>query len=690
MAATRYPNNDLRRQVGSPRSKGRESRDTPCRNVLIYGYCRYKNNGCAFSHDEDKESSQQPENNTKAFNVDSPSFTPSTQQSAAMNSKKPTTFSSQAASAAPFTPRGASSTPTPTATGKSAFDPTQIREFTPQAQNYDLGNTTSTNGAQDSGGLFNNDPFSGISQIGHALPAGTQFNPYAGDQAGMTSSGHAYYGQQFHAGPVTLPGVHLYQPVNSSPLTLAEYQRTPADYAMSADLRREIHEKMFAMTQTLPSRSPMSETDVPDETKSSPDNRLPTLELWHTLHPLDTNPRKSATSFGHTSWIYRAQSSVNGRQYALRRLEGTASEQDDECVLTKSGYRLTNAQAIKHVIEAWKEINNASIVSVHEIFTTRAFGDSSLIFAYDFWPLSKTLQEQWFPQFNSSRGVRLINTPSPATMWTYMCQIANALRVIHSKKLAARSIEASKIIITGPGQNRIRLAACSILDVVNYGVTTKTLEELQQEDLIKFGKLMLSLAVLTPTSHLNVSVMLDTVKTKYGEALRDAIQWLIKPDVGGNKDIANFISGIAMHMMDEVDQDLQARDKDTWELWKEVENARLFRITAKLNTILERGEVMPNGQLWSETGERYQLKIFRDYVFHQVDNEAKPVISLAHIYTTLNKFDAGVEEQVLLTSRDNETIFVVTYRELKAMFERAWTELCKGGRSRGSNLHGSV
>lgn len=40
----------------------------------------------------------------KALNVDSPAFTPSTQQQTA----KKSTFSSQAASAAPFTPRGAS------------------------------------------------------------------------------------------------------------------------------------------------------------------------------------------------------------------------------------------------------------------------------------------------------------------------------------------------------------------------------------------------------------------------------------------------------------------------------------------------------------------------------------------------------------------------------------------------------
>lgn len=27
------------------------SKDTTCRNILIYGHCRYKDQGCAFNHD---------------------------------------------------------------------------------------------------------------------------------------------------------------------------------------------------------------------------------------------------------------------------------------------------------------------------------------------------------------------------------------------------------------------------------------------------------------------------------------------------------------------------------------------------------------------------------------------------------------------------------------------------------------
>ena len=40
---------------------------------------------------------------------------------------------------------------------------------------------------------------------------------------------------------------------------------------------------------------------------------------------------------------------------------------------------------------------------------------------------------------------------------------------------------------------------------------------------------------------------------------------------------------------------------------------------------------------WSETGERYMLKLFRDYLFHQVDENGHPWLDMAHMITALNK-----------------------------------------------------
>lgn len=340
-----------------------------------------------------------------------------------------------------------------------------------------------------------------------------------------------------------------------------------------------------------------------------------------------------------------------------------------------SGYRLTNEKAILTVMKEWKKIKNASVVTVHEAFTTREFGDSSLIFAYDYHPLSKTLQEHHLQPAHGNR-YRAPSAVPENILWGYICQITNALKTIHANKLAARCIEPSKIILSD--NNRIRLSACSILDVVQFESNTKSIQELQQEDLVKFGRLILSLATGTPPAHLNnIPAVLDSLVTKYSANLKDAVAWLMAPpNPGESKSIENFISGIATHMATFFDLALQDNDEKQFQLAKELENGRIARTLMKLSTILERGDLC-GVQGWSETGDRYQLKLFRDYVFHRVEADGKPNLSMGHMLVCLNKLDAGIDETVVLTSRDNETVFVLTYRELKQMFDRAFNELVK-------------
>jgi PAB-dependent poly(A)-specific ribonuclease subunit 3 len=121
---------------------------------------------------------------------------------------------------------------------------------------------------------------------------------------------------------------------------------------------------------------------------------------------------------------------------------------------------------------------------------------------------------------------------------------------------------------------------------------------------------------------------------------------------------------------------LQDDDEKTMHLARELENGRIARSLMKLASITERGD-LGSMQNWSETGDRYQLKLFRDYVFHQVDADGKPRLSMGHILTCMSKLDAGLDEMVVLTSRDNDTVFVLTYREIRQMFERSFNELLK-------------
>src|SRR5579859_1656770 len=79
--------------------------------------------------------------------------------------------------------------------------------------------------------------------------------------------------------------------------------------------------------------------------------------------------------------------------------------------------------------------------------------------------------------------------------------------------------------------------------------------------------------------------------------------------------------------------------------------------------INERPEFEHNPQ-WHETGDRFLLKLFRDYVFHQVNDVGDPVVDLAHVLSCLNKLDAGTEERIMLVSRDEQACFIVTYKEV--------------------------
>jgi PAB-dependent poly(A)-specific ribonuclease subunit 3 len=112
------------------------------------------------------------------------------------------------------------------------------------------------------------------------------------------------------------------------------------------------------------------------------------------------------------------------------------------------------------------------------------------------------------------------------------------------------------------------------------------------------------------------------------------------------------------------------------------------RLLVKLNFINERPELdasvpnaAPAANAWSDTGERYYLKLFRDYVFHQVDGQGHPVVDLAHVLACLNKLDAGSEERISLVSRDEQNVLVVSYRELKRGVEGAFQDLIKAGRA---------
>jgi PAB-dependent poly(A)-specific ribonuclease subunit 3 len=143
-----------------------------------------------------------------------------------------------------------------------------------------------------------------------------------------------------------------------------------------------------------------------------------------------------------------------------------------------------------------------------------------------------------------------------------------------------------------------------------------------------------------------------------------------------SKTIDEFLRGISGHIITSFDSILHSEDTLTSELARELENGRIARLMMKLGTINERQE-HEGDRNWSENGERYMLKLFRDYVFHQVDGSGNAIVDLGHLIRCLNRLDAGIDEKVLLTSRDEQTTFVVTYKELKKQVATTFGDLAK-------------
>lgn len=115
-------------------------------------------------------------------------------------------------------------------------------------------------------------------------------------------------------------------------------------------------------------------------------------------------------------------------------------------------------------LQKWTSIRTANIVSLHTVFTIKAFGDQSIMFVYDFHPAAETLmqrhfmqgfynkkrqQRKWLLSFNTIWSTTSENPINEPLIWTYIVQLTAALRALHSKDLAYRQMYPTNILISG-------------------------------------------------------------------------------------------------------------------------------------------------------------------------------------------------------------------------------------------------
>ncbi|KAL4077624.1 hypothetical protein J3A83DRAFT_4356596 [Scleroderma citrinum] len=414
-----------------------------------------------------------------------------------------------------------------------------------------------------------------------------------------------------------------------------------------SDNLREDLQKRSDLTHTIPS----TPYQLPEE-----------LQGYHSLAPLEPIGPERRKLVSWCSTVYRATNMNDGATYVLRRIEN---------------FRLSHRAAFG-AIESWSRIIHPNIIRVREAFTTRAFSDNSLVVCYDYHPNSQSLYELYFnpksPGFLHGQLLGSMGHIPEATLWSYIIQIAGAVRAAHDAGLALRMIDPTKILLTG--KNRLRINSCGIVDVLLYD-TRQDITIIQQEDLALLGRLLIALCCNSLAALSALPKALDTMGRIYSEEIKTLALYLIsKPSP--IKTITQVIELIGTdRFLREMNEMQIANDRLETELGSELENGRLVRLLCKFGFINERPE-FDRDPRWSETGDRYIIKLFRDYVFHQVDENRNPVVNLTHVLTCLNKLDCGTDERIMLVSRDEQSCLVVSYKEVKACVESAFRYVNSG------------
>nr|XP_053639808.1 PAN2-PAN3 deadenylation complex subunit pan3-like isoform X2 [Cherax quadricarinatus] len=449
------------------------------------------------------------------------------------------------------------------------------------------------------------------------------------DQPSFGASAATASPASFTAGPppaLVFPPYHILPPTPAHVHHLRAPNNTP-HFFMGDELRNEILERHAI---TLAHVDPEQFSDLPQE-----------IDMYHELVPLEPQHTVNKSSiFGYASSVYKGTNIKTGLHYCLYRIHG---------------FRLSNVK-VTQLVDLWKKLQHSSVTQLREVFTTKAFNDNCLL-----------------PE---------------STLWNYIIQLTGALRTIHTQGLACRTLDPTKILLID-NKARIRVNCCGIHDVLNFDPNVAnplaSMPQYQQEDLVNLGKLMVALACnsVLALQRDNIQTALELINRSYSRDLAMLVVCLLTSQ--RIKSINDVMPMIGARFYTALETATQRADTYESEISKEIHNGRLFRLLTKLNTIVDRPQLHLDSS-WSETGDRYMLKLFRDYVFHQVTDDGRPWLDLAHIVSVLNKLDAGSSDKICLMSHDEQNILVTSYAELKRCFERSFNEILQAASSHKTAL----
>ena len=404
---------------------------------------------------------------------------------------------------------------------------------------------------------------------------------------------------------------------------------------------------------------------------------------YYALVPLEARPSPLFPRPGPHALLYKAVSATRGSATALLRVVGPSPSPSAQIV--RAG-------------EAWKRVRHPAILCLREVFTTRQFSPAGVVpanevvFAFEFAPRSDTLFNVFLaPQTAEHRFHQL----AESTLWAIASQLLSAVAVVHSSGLAMRdALTANRVLVTG--RNRVRVSCVGLSDAFDPngedhipGAPSRPTNHdraaaLQKGDLASIGHLLATLALridmkLVRGGALLVSedVAVEAIRriTNYSEDFTMLVMSLLSAGVPTSTVTTKQILGmIGPRLALELGNVWTHCDALESKLFVEFDSSRMFRLMGLLGFVNERADAGVEPQ-WSETGDRYILKLFRDYVFHRVNQNGNPELDMAHVVECLSRLDVGSPEQVLLSSRDGSSLLVATYEDVRRCLMQSVDEL---------------
>ncbi|CAH8527731.1 unnamed protein product [Dicrocoelium dendriticum] len=406
------------------------------------------------------------------------------------------------------------------------------------------------------------------------------------------------------------------------------------------------------------------------------------LGAYTDLVPLEAmHPPRVSVTFGVPTVCFKAWSPRFNRPMLLRRV---VLPTDHEAALSSDAYLLAKQLS---------ESDHSALVGFRDIFFTNAFNDNSAVVVYEYTPCSCTVQQthmsdpmkltSFSSPFNVTRAVRphssLKSTPSDigmlpeSVLCSYIIQLVHGLRFIHLHlNRACNVLDPSKILIQDG--TRLRINCFGLKDVLFHRSDDPNLPDDQANDFVQLGKLLIGVACGT-----SEAIQMSQRATSFNllqRAYRAELVTLIRGLISGQiTDVNQLTHSTAPFFYDQLTAAYDHSDFLERQLVLGMECDRLFRMICKLQSVVERADRNGTNPDWAETGDRYMLKLFRDFVFHQTDSLGAPYLDLAHVIATLNKVEAGSAERLCLVSRDSQNVIIVTYADVKQWLDSSFDHL---------------